>query len=65
MVTFYQFVRQALLLLMGKTVKPTPMFVVECTESIKKAKGRTEFQRGILFEESGIWKVKPLSSQGS
>jgi molybdopterin molybdotransferase len=65
MVTFYQFVRQALLLLMGKTVKPTPMFVVECTESIKKGKGRTEFQRGILFEESGTWKVKPLSSQGS
>lgn len=65
MVTFYQFVIQALLLLMGKTVKPTPMFVVECTESIKKAKGRTEFQRGFLFEEKGQWKVKPLYNQGS
>jgi len=65
MVTFYQFVRQALLRLMGKTIKPIPMFVVECTESIKKAKGRTEFQRGILFEQNGLWKVKPLSSQGS
>ena len=65
MVTFYQFVRQALLTLMGNTVKPTPMFQVECTEQIKKAKGRTEFQRGILFEENGLWKVKPLANQGS
>ncbi len=53
MVTFYQFVRQGLLTLMGNTAKPTPMFKVECTAPIKKAKGRTEFQRGILFEESG------------
>jgi molybdopterin molybdotransferase len=65
MVTFYQFVRQALLRLMGKTVKSFPMFIVECTEPIKKAKGRTEFQRGILFEENGQWKVKPLPNQGS
>ncbi len=65
MVTFYQFVRQGLLTLMGNTAKPTPMFKVECTAPIKKAKGRTEFQRGILFEESGLWKVKPLANQGS
>ena len=65
MVTFYQFVRQALLSLMGNITKPFPMFQVECTEAIKKAKGRTEFQRGILFEENGQWKVKPLSNQGS
>ena len=65
MVTFYQFVRQAVLALMGNTVKPIPVFKVECTAPIKKAKGRTEFQRGILFEESGVWKVKPLANQGS
>lgn len=65
MVTFYQFVRQALLLLMGKTIKPAPMFMVECTEPIKKAKGRTEFQRGELYEENSQWKVKPLAGQGS
>lgn len=65
MVTFYQFVRQALLSLMGNITKPFPMFQVECTEAIKKAKGRTEFQRGVLFEENGQWKVKPLSNQGS
>lgn len=65
MVTFYQFVRQALLLLMGNTAKPFPMFQVECTEPIKKMKGRTEFQRGILFEVNDEWKVKPLPNQGS
>ena len=65
MVTFYQFVREALICLMGGAPKPLPMFKVECTESIKKATGRTEFQRGILFESDGTWKVKPLPNQGS
>lgn len=67
MVTFYQFVREALLHLMGQTViKPLPMFTVECTAPIKKLAGRTEFQRGILFsDENGIWKVKPTGPQGS
>ena len=65
MVTFYQFVREALICLMGGYAKPLPMFRVECVEAIKKATGRTEFQRGILFEDDGIWKVKPLPNQGS
>jgi molybdopterin molybdotransferase len=69
MVTFYQFVREALICLMGSAAKPLPMFQVECTEAIKKATGRTEFQRGILFEDlndnNGVWKVKPLPNQGS
>ena len=69
MVTFYQFVREALICLMGSNIKPFPMFKVECTESIKKMTGRTEFQRGILYEgvgvDSGTWKVKPLPNQGS
>ena len=65
MVTFYQFVREALICLMGSQAKPLPMFKVECTEAIKKATGRTEFQRGILFEDGGTWKVKPLPKQGS
>lgn len=65
MVTFYQFVREALICLMGSQAKPLPTFKVECTEAIKKATGRTEFQRGILFEDGGIWKVKPLPNQGS
>lgn len=65
MVTFYQFVREALLVLQGATPKPLPMFMVECTEPIKKATGRTEFQRGVLYEDAGVWKVKPTGSQGS
>ena len=65
MVTFYQFVREALICLMGSAPKPFPMFQVECVEAIKKATGRTEFQRGILFESNGAWKVKPLPNQGS
>ena len=65
MVSFYQFVREALICLMGSQVKPLPMFKVECTEAIKKATGRTEFQRGILFEDGDMWKVKPLPNQGS
>ena len=65
MVTFYQFVREALICLMGSQAKPLPMFKVECVEAIKKSTGRSEFQRGILFEDGGIWKVKPLPNQGS
>ena len=67
MVTFYQFVREAMLVLMGQ-LQPTqlPMFNVECTENIQKMTGRTEFQRGVLFaDKNGIWKVKPTGSQGS
>ncbi len=67
MVTFYQFVREALLHLMGQNIiKPLPMFEVECVSPIKKLTGRTEFQRGILFtDEQGRWKVKTTGGQGS
>jgi molybdopterin molybdotransferase len=65
MVTFYQFVQPALQAISGAAYRPVPFFNVECTESIKKATGRTEFQRGILFEVDGTWKVKPLPNQGS
>jgi molybdopterin molybdotransferase len=66
MVTFYQFVRNALLLLSGSELKALPSFKVECTAPIKKSTGRTEFQRGILYaEDDGIWKVKPTGKQGS
>lgn len=65
MVTFYQFVRDALILMMGASPKPYPTLKVECTESIKKAAGRTEFQRGIMYEVDNSWKVKPLPNQSS
>jgi molybdopterin molybdotransferase len=67
MVTFYQFVREAMLVLMGQSdPKPLPIFNVICTENIRKQTGRTEFQRGILFaDHDGTWKVKPTGAQGS
>lgn len=65
MVTFYQFVQTALKHLMGANGIPTPTFQVECVDTIKKAPGRTEFQRGILFKDGPHWKVKTTGGQGS
>jgi molybdopterin molybdotransferase len=67
MVTFYQFVRDAVLFMMGQpTPKQQPLLSVVCTSGIKKLKGRTEFQRGILFTDTdGHWKVKTTGNQGS
>ncbi len=67
MVTFYQFVRDALLKLSGRDpVPPLPSFKVPCTSTLKKAPGRTEFQRGILSQDgSGNWTVRVTGEQGS
>ena len=67
MVTFYQFVRDALLRLSGlDPVPPIPVFKVPCTSSLKKAPGRTEFQRGILAQDAtGSWSVRVTGEQGS
>ena len=67
MVTFYQFVRDALLKLAGEDpVDPVPTFQVPCTSALKKAPGRTEFQRGILTRDaSGQWSVRVTGEQGS
>jgi molybdenum cofactor synthesis domain-containing protein len=49
MVTFYQFVREALLILQGQTdVAPLPSFKVPLAAPIRKAMGRTEFQRRLV-----------------
>jgi molybdopterin molybdotransferase len=66
MVTFYQFVRPAILKLAGlDPVPPVPAFPARCVEPMKKGRGRTEFQRGILFQENGEWCVRPTGAQGS
>ncbi|MCF8152400.1 MAG: molybdopterin molybdotransferase MoeA [Sulfuritalea sp.] len=66
MVTFYQFVLPAILKLAGvDPVKLVPAFPARCTEAMKKGCGRTEFQRGILFQENGEWCVRPTGAQGS
>ena len=67
MVTFYQFVRDALLELMGAhPVEPVPTFTATCSVRLKKAPGRTEFQRGVLTRGAdGTLSVKPTGEQGS
>ena len=67
MVTFYQFVRDALLRLSGRDpLEPAPTFKVPCTSTLKKAPGRTEFQRGILTRDAGgEWSVRVTGEQGS
>ncbi len=66
MVTFYQFVREALLKMMGvDPVAPLPLLQVPCVTPLKKSPGRTEFQRGILFREKGRWQVRASGAQGS
>ncbi|HEY0338004.1 MAG TPA: gephyrin-like molybdotransferase Glp [Burkholderiales bacterium] len=67
MVTFYQFVRDALLKLAGEEpVQPVPSFKVPCTSALKKAPGRTEFQRGILTRAAdGQLTVRVTGEQGS
>ena len=67
MVTFYQFVRQAMLVMMGQpNPAQIPMLKAVCTSPIRKLKGRTEFQRGILYlNEAGEWQVKTTGNQSS
>ncbi|MEZ0239060.1 MAG: gephyrin-like molybdotransferase Glp [Methylophilaceae bacterium] len=67
MVTFYQFVRDAMLVLMGQpNPVPVPQLSVISAGNLKKAPGRTEFQRGVLFADGdGQWKVQSIGNQGS
>ena len=67
MVTFYQFVRDALLRLSGLDPVPLiPTFKVPCVSGLKKAPGRTEFQRGVLERDAhGTWSVRVTGEQGS
>ena len=65
MVTFYQFVRDALLFMSGITSTEIPLPSVISSQSIRKVPGRTEYQRGIVFREAGVWKVRVTGQQGS
>jgi molybdopterin molybdotransferase len=67
MATFYQFVRDALYTLMGRDPVPAiPVLKAQCTSALKKAPGRTEFQRGILScDTGGQWRVRVTGEQGS
>lgn len=66
MITFQQFVRDALCLLMGQQLKPNLLFNAICATKIRKIPGRTEFQRGIFSQdENGAWIVHTTGEQGS
>ena len=65
MVTFYQFVRDALLFMSGREEAQTPMLSAVAAENLRKVPGRTEYQRGIAFKEGSVWKVRTTGQQGS
>jgi len=67
MVSFYEFVREALLVLMGQNPVPLlPTFQAVSLAPIKKLPGRTEFQRGILEPAAdGSWTVHVTGDQSS
>jgi molybdopterin molybdotransferase len=65
MVTFYQFVRDALLFMSGMTKTEIPMLSAVSAEPIRKVPGRTEYQRGIVYREGDAWKVRTTGQQGS
>jgi len=66
MVTFYQFVRDALLHLSGRTDDfAVPLLQVISSEKIRKVPGRTEYQRGVLYQENAEWRVRITGQQGS
>ena len=66
MVTFYQFVRSALLQLNGATQTEPPLVQAISETAIRKKPGRTEFQRAILGRgPDGRPTVKLTGSQGA
>jgi molybdopterin molybdotransferase len=65
MVTFYEFVRGALLHLAGRTDEPVPLLQAVAAENLRKVPGRTEYQRGVLFKQDSEWKVRTTGQQGS
>jgi molybdopterin molybdotransferase len=67
MVTFYQFVRGALLTMMGRQGDlALPLLRVPCADPVRKRPGRTEYQRGVLIQgNDGEWTVRLTGAQGS
>ena len=66
MVTFYNFVRDALLHLQRANPDPLPRFRLRCLDPIHKRPGRTEFLRGlIVVDDQGRQAVRAFGTQGS
>jgi molybdopterin molybdotransferase len=66
MVSFYFFVRSALLQMAGATQAALPQLRVNSLSPIRKRPGRTEYQRGIVApDEHGNYSVRLTGEQGS
>jgi len=67
MVTFYQFVREALLHLAGqRDAPPLPMLRARLSAPVRKLPGRTEFQRAVVTRDAGGGaSVRVTGDQGS
>jgi molybdopterin molybdotransferase len=66
MVTFYQFVRDALLHLSGRRDDyAIPLLSAIAAENLRKVPGRTEYQRGVVFRDGNMWKARITGQQGS
>ncbi len=66
MVSFIAFVRPALLRMMGSTETPAPRLKARTTQAIRKAPGRTEYQRGVVDSApDGTLQVRTTGHQGS
>jgi len=67
MVTFYEFVRDALMMLQGqREIAPQPTFKVRLSGPLRKVPGRMEFQRGVLSPDgNGGFTVRSTGDQGS
>lgn len=66
MVSFYQFLIDGLLRLMGVSPIPVrPIFRVPTVESIVGERGRREYRRGVLSVEAGEWRVRLAGIPGS
>lgn len=66
MATFYQFTLPTLKAMMGLKVTKATVVKVPCSSDLRKAPGRTDFQRGILkSNEQGELIVESIGMQGS
>jgi molybdopterin molybdotransferase len=66
LVTFYAFVREALLVLAGAPAAPPMGLRVKSAAAIRKRPGRTEFQRAIVeCDAAGEWVARLTGTQGA
>jgi molybdopterin molybdotransferase len=66
LVTFYVFVRDGLLQLMGAAPRPLPALRARSAAAIRKRPGRSEYQRAIVERAAdGEWEVRLTGAQGA